>query len=185
MAKKKASKTNVVNFIAILLAVLSIALFVALPMIKQTITLGKLETVSTYGGFGMIFGGKVSAHITSTIGSNTSSSTAELEKVGFNAMAFISLLLVVLGLVATLMTTFVKSFKGNKLFTLVAGALLVVGGVLMLTLKGSSLKAIYPDALESIEEIAEYTKLGIGAIISAILAMVAGAGIIVFPLLKK
>ena len=182
MAKKK-SGLNLVNVIAVVVGILAVILFILLPMVKVTIGSEGNQMVSLYKGFGMIFGGTVNSDVTTTITvlgtTTTSTDTVEIKEVAFNTMAFFSLLLVVLGTLATSMVTFAKSLKGNKLFTFIAGALLVVGGILMFTVKGSSITALDASGGE------EYFKLGIGAIIAAIMSITAGSIVILQPVLKK
>lgn len=183
MAKKKQSGLNLVNVVAAIIGILAVVLFVVLPMVKSTVGEEGNNVVALYKGFGMIFGGTVNSDVTTTItllGKTTSATdTVEIKEVAFNAVAFFSLLLVLLGSVATLLATFAKSLKGNKLFTFVAGALLAIGGILMFTLKGSCVNAL--DASSAIE----YFTLGIGAIVAAIMSIVAGAIVILQPVLKK
>ena len=183
MAKKNSNKINLVNVVAVVVAVVAVVLFAVLPMVKVTMGEEGNQMVGLYKGFGMIFGGTVTGDVTTTITAfgktTTSTDVVEITDVAFNTMAFVSFLLVVLGIVATLVTTFVKSFSKNKLFTLVAGALLVVGGVLMFTVKGSAITAL--DATSA----SEYFSLAYGPIVAGILAIVAGAGVVGYPYLKK
>ena len=183
MAKKKSTKLNLVNVVCALVALVAVILFVCLPMVKSTLGNEGNQIVTIYKGFGMIFGGNVNADVTTTLTIGNSVSTradvATIENVAFNTMAFVSMLLVVLGVALTFVVTFVKQVKGNKLFTLVAAALLVVGGILMFTVKGSSLTA-----LDSVKA-AEYFSLAVGPILAGILSILAGAGIVAYPVLKK
>lgn len=183
MAKKKSTKLNLANIVCALVALLAVVLFIFLPMVKSTLGEEGNQIITIYKGFGMIFGGTVEANVktTITIGNSVSNSNdvATIKDVAFNTMAFLSVLLVVLGAALTFVVTFVKQVKGNKLFTLAAGALLVIGGILMFTVKGSSLTAL--DAVKS----AKYFSLAVGPILAGILSILAGAGIIVYPSLKK
>ena len=183
MAKKSSSKLNLVNLVAVILGIVAVVLFAVLPMVKTTIGDEGNQMVGLYKGFSMIFGGTVSSDVTTTITAfgktTTSTDVVEIEDVALNTMAFVSFLLVVLGIVATLVTTFVKSFSKNKLFTLVAGALILVGGILMFTVKGSAITAL--DAANA----SKYFTLGIGPIVAGILAIVSGAAVAVYPIVKK
>ena len=183
MAKKKTNKLNLANIVAILLAFVAIVLFVFLPMLKLTIGEEGNQAVTLYKGVGMIFGGTINTEVTTTVTlfgkTTTSTDTLRLDELEFNTMAFVSLLLVVLGLVATVVTTFVKSFKKNKIFTFLAGALTIAGGILMLTLKNSTIEVLGLDLFS------EQCALGIGAIIASICAIVSGAVVAVYPIVKK
>jgi len=185
MAKKSSKKLNLVNVVGALIAMVAVVLFIFLPMVKGTMGEEGNQVVALYSGFGMVFGGTVNVNVTTTVtgiltGNVTTTTGVEtIENVALNTMAMLSTLLVVLGAIFTLLVTFAKKLKGNKLFTLVAGALLVVGGVLMFTVKGSSLTAL--EATNA----AKYFSLAIGPILAGILSILAGVLVAVYPALKK
>lgn len=183
MAKKKTNKLNLVNIVAILLAIVAVALFIFLPMLKLTVGDEGNQIVTVYKGLGMIFGGTVNSEITTTVtlfgNTTTSTDTLAIEDIELNMMALVSLLLLVIGLVATGATTFVKSFTKNKIFTFIAGILLVVGGILMLTLKDSAIEVLGASLLS------DSFSLGIGTILASICAIVSGAIVGIYPIVKK
>ena len=181
--KKKVQKPSLVNIFAVLLAVIAIALFALLPMVKATIGEEGNQIVTIYKGFGMIFGGTVNSDISTTTtifgNTNTVKTTLEIDNLSFNTMAFISLCVVTIGIIATLATTFSKNQKSNKIFTTVSGALLVIGGILMFTIKAPTLEIL------SLSKVSEYCSLGLGTILAGILSIFAGGLVVVYPIIKK
>ena len=184
MAKKSAKKSsglNIANIIAVALGIVAIIAYGLFPMVKFTTTVPRIsETVTLYKGFNMIFGGEVTSSwtLTSLITDNVTTGTGNAE-IAFNTGAFIAVLLVALAAILTLAITFVKSFSKNKLLVLIAGVLFVVGGILMFCSKGFAVNAF--DAAK----LADSFSLAYGAIIAAILALLAGITTIVYPFVKK
>ena len=179
MAKKKKTSLNIINLVAALIGFVSVIMFIVLPMIKLTLGTDANNIETSYKGLGMIFGGTINCDVTTTItafgNTKTATETVEINDIAFNAMACISLLLVAFGSVFTLIST----LKKNKLLSLVSAILLLVGGILMFTIKGSCVEAL--SATSGIE----YFSLGIGAIISAIMSIFAGGIVLLQRVLKK
>lgn len=183
MAKKKASNSKhlgLASIIATALGVLSVILFGVLPMMKSTLTTYLSETNYLYSGFSMIFGGEATNNWTTVYNSGTTTTGSSLVEVSFNTMAFVAFLLVVLGTLVSLANLVSKSLAKNKLVGLLAALLLLAGGVMMVTVKGSCLTALNIN-----EHLVDLYSLGYGAIVSGIVAMLAGLTTAAVSVLKK
>lgn len=180
---KKALKCKYIPLLFSLVSILAVILFMVLPMIviKTEVTaLGKtVFSETTYKGVGMIFGGSAEAFAKTTVDKTTTTKTDTIPEIKFNGLAFVAFLLVVLGVVAQIVTVFVKKVEQIKLVPLVASALVLVGGILMFCVKGSA-----GAALEFDKDLMEYVHLGSGPIVAGILACLAGACGIALPVLK-
>lgn len=174
MAKKKVG-FNLIGLILAVVAIISVILFACLPMVKSVVKVISIETTTTYGGFGMIFGGN--ANIVITAGNSTTKGT--LEDIGFNAIAFIAFLVVVLGAIGQILSVFVKKVAKCKYSFLASSALVLLGGILMFCVKGGALAALdLTDASDSFV-------LAVGPILAGILACLSGAAGVVLKVLKK
>ena len=183
MAKRKAKKNSSFGWLNILIAALGISsgvVFATLPMIKATLTTYASETVNMYSGIAMIFGGEATNNWTTTYGNNSYVSGTRMVELTFNTMAFIALVLVVLGSLLALATHLSKVLSKNKFVGLFTGLLLLAGGILMVTIRTSCLTA-----LDINEHLVDLYSLAYGAIVAGIIAMVAGISSIAITVLKK
>ncbi len=184
MAKKKIKKKSslkLFNILVVALGIFSGVLFTILPMIKATLTTYASETKNMYSGIAMIFGGEATNNWTTNYGNGDNSvSGSRLVEVSFNVMACMALVLVILGALLVLVALLSKSLSKNKLVGLLASIMLLSGGVLMLTIRSSCLTALNVN-----EYLVDLYSLAYGAIVSGILAILAGIGNIATIALKK
>ena len=195
MAKKKKRGNDFINLIAILLSLGAILVFILSPMLQITLGEEGNNIIQKFSGPGMIFGGTVEVNSTTTttlFGKTTTTiDNSQIENIALNKMALIALCLVALGVIITLFVTMKKSFlfgmkpnpkilKFHNVITLIAGILLISGGIIMLTVKNSSIIALNATNLPL-----EYFALGLGPIVSACLSIIAGTSITLSLALKN
>lgn len=153
-------KKNLFSLVAILFAVVAIILCFA-PFITNTTELLGSKITTNYSGFAVMFGGE-------GVVSSGSSSTSALEtKVVVTAL--IAFILMVLGLIAVVASLVLK-VKFNKLIAFVGAGLLVAAGIMLFFTQGS-----FVAVNEIGETLGKYYSLGAGAVIDAILLIIAGA----------
>ena len=186
MAKKKSnSLLKYLPVIAGVLGFVALVLFAFLPMVTNTseAVVGDGVTVYKYSGFGMLFGSSEFVATYTSSGYKLASMNGTFEapafEVEFNTLAFVAFALVLVGAAVSVAVSFVKGLAKNKLVSLVAGLLMIVGAVLMFTVKNSAAVAL------GAEDFVEYLDLGAGAIVGGIVAAVAGLTSVASAVLKK
>ena len=174
MAKKQ--NKNLPIFIVVGLVALALILAIFLPgatYYQEETTLGVTSSQSNkINLYSLIFGG-ISGTAVSTIGNTVT--TNEISALGgMSIFALISFILLVLGLVAVAASLVVK----DKKLDLIGSALLVLAGILMFLLLVAGADLTIEGALQNhvvtFKETFEGYKLGIGAILYSILAILAG-----------
>jgi hypothetical protein len=182
MNKSKALEN--IKFVGVIAAVFGIVasiLFGVLPMVKVVIEATKYtsEYVTTYSGFAMIFGGKPTV-----IANGSAIDSSLISKLGLNVTAFLGFLFVLLGSIFGVVIPFVKKLNKNKVYAIVAGALMVVGALLMFSVKGNA-ASVMAGENGDVDSIKDMLTLASGPIVAGILALVGGIANIAYPFLKK
>ena len=166
MAKKK-SKSNSRKILGVLASILGIVavcmIFVDAIKVPDTKVLGTVVEGTGYTGLEVAFGFK----------------EKDVSVFGFSFMALLPYLLIIGGIVFSLLNA--TSKKGNKVLDFVSAILFVVAGVLCFLMPGFVVCA--DTILGKIAGAIEY-ELAIGAIVSAITSIVAGA-LVGFKAIKK
>ena len=155
--------------VAVVFGVIAICLMFVNSTNYVTIAGDSKEVAKAYTGFQTVFGYKE----TGLLG------TAEVLK--FSFLNLLSYLLVLAGTVLSLLSLLLK--KKNKVFDFVAAVLFVVGGVMLF------LQPVFTVAVEGYvyQGLLVTTKfeLGVGAVLSAVLSIVAGCTVCTKAILKK
>ena len=190
MAKKKNNKVlNLVfSLVPVLLGVIAIFLCFA-PGLTNTVVIeifgNKSTTIYNAQLFGLVFGN----------GQITSGDKISTLNGGMSIFGLISFVLLVVAIATQVVATFVK-LKKTDLIRLVSAACFVVAGILMFFLKtagtdvilvsgGSDLGGFIGEQKAAFVDVFEDYTLGAGAIVYAILSLLAGASVIVPKFLKK
>ncbi len=160
MAKKN-SVTKYAGFAAILLALASIGF-----MFAPAIVYGTGDDPATYTLFQAMFG------YTETISYRGLSYTKAM--FDFSFMNLLSLILLAAGIVFSVLK--MLSGKNAKLFTLITTACFIVAGVFLFMVITYAIPHVSDNAIEKLLDLSKDSmKLGWGAIVSAICALIAGA----------
>lgn len=160
MAKKN-SVTKYAGFAAILLALASIAF-----MFAPAIVYGSGDDPTTYTAFQAMFG------YTETVSKGGLSYTKAM--LDFSFMNLLSLILLAAGIIFSVLK--MLSGKNAKLFTLITTACFIVAGVFLFLVITYTIPHVSDNAIEKLLDLSKDSmKLGWGAIVSAICALIAGA----------
>lgn len=167
MAKKK-SKSNLGKVLGIIAAILGVVaigmIFIDTIKVPDTKVLGKVIEGEGYTGLKVVFGYKVE----------------DASVFGFSIMALVTYLLMIVGLVLAISS--LRAKKGNKVLDLVTAGLFVVAGVLCFLMPSL---VVFPDTIAGkLAAEIDYT-LAIGAIVSAITSILAGAAMAIKALSAK
>lgn len=167
MAKKKSKGLDlgkILSFVAIVLGVVAVVMmFVSTVKTPDVEVLGKTVEGEGVSGLKVAFG----------------YSEKEVAQLSFSFMALLPYLLALVGVVLTALNTFGK--KGSKLFDFVSIGAFIAAGVLFFLMPSFM---VFADNLAgAILEAIEW-ELAIGAIVSAICSVVAGAAVLVKALKK-
>lgn len=157
-------KKNLFSLIALVLAVVAIFVCFA-PFMSSTASIGGLaKGTTTWSGFACMFGGNGILKADSVIGSGTTEVETKLV-----ATALISFILLVVGIAATVINMLVNlSFK--RILAFVGMGTLVAAGILLFFTAPT-----FFGANEVAAEAQKYYSLGAGAVIDAIVLILAGA----------
>ncbi len=159
MAKKN-SVTKYAGFAAILLALASIAF-----MFAPAIVYGSGDDPTTFTAFQTMFG------YTSKTGDRIVVTRTLLD---FSFMNLLTLILLAVGIVFSVLK--MLSGKNAKLFTLITTACFIVAGVFLFMTITFTVPHVSENAAEKLFDLSKDSmKLGWGAIVSAICALIAGA----------
>ena len=160
MAKKN-SVTKYAGFAAILLALASIGF-----MFAPAIVYGTGDDPTTYSAFQAMFG-----YTATTTYGKLSYTKAMLD---FSFMNLLTLILLAAGIVFSVLKMI--SGKNAKLFTLITTACFIVAGVFLFMVITYTIPHVSDNAAEKLLDLSKDSmKLGWGAIVSAICALIAGA----------
>lgn len=127
---KKLSIKNLLVVVGALLSIVAL-IFLAMSGLTSTVTAAGITTTTNVALGGFVFGGLKFVTTTTGLGAtNTSTTTFEG---GMSYFVLISVILIILGLAATIASIFLK--KQGKLLAIIGGILIVVGAIFIMLIK--------------------------------------------------